>query len=490
MSQPSRSPLRGRPTPRRSALAALIAATALGVPTVPALAAEAEQVNRGDGIAGAFPIESSQTSFPVISNDGTTAYFVLATAEGGWAKAIGLYRRDLVANTTTAIAAGGDIQITSLSADGRYLGFTTAKGLVGSDANKARDLYGYDATTKTFNLVSRADGVNGAPLGLTSGGYITRDGKSALLGTKSGIARRDLATGKTTKVADGKLAGYPSAIEVRSDRSASVDGKVYALENAIVSPRGIDTLPGTGTGAYPVVSPSGRWVFATRYASAESGVTQATTLLDTSNGATKVLDLPALYGESATVQGFASADTALVSRTLATRTEILEVSLVGAPVKAIATFPRNPSSWLLNDTGKFLGTGGAGIASVISADGVSIPGGADLPSPGGQFAVFTGCRASGWPLAVPARPTSITAYSKSVAGSPYPALSSLAVKIVNKNGAVLANGTLEQADPVRADLPVGGHPYKVTATTKYADGRSATESWSLAAPSASCSILF
>lgn len=478
-------------TPRVCSAVALATAAAVAATATPALASQVEQVNRADGVAGAFPIEASQTSVPVISADGATAYFVLQTAEGSWSKATGLYRRDLITNTTTAIAAGGDIQITSLSADGRYVGFTTTKGLVGSDGNKSRDLYGYDATTKKFNLVSRADGVNGAPLGLTSGGFITRDGKAALLGTKSGIVRRDLASGKTTRIGDGKLTGYPFAVEARSDRSASADGKVYALENAIVSPRGVEPLPGTGgTGAIPLVSPTGRWVIATRYvaASTEVGVAQQTTLLDTISGATKPLDLPALYGEAAAVQGFTASDTALVARRTATSTEILEVSLTGAPAKTVATFPRTLSSYLLNDTGKFLGLGGSGIASLVSGDGVPIPGGADLPSPAGQFSVWTGCRATVFPLAVPARPTSITASSRSAAGSLYPALSALTVKIVNKSGKVLADGTLENVDPVRADLPPGGHPYTVTATTKYADGRSATESWTLAAPSQSCFI--
>lgn len=489
MSRMSRSRLWGRPTPRCVSVATPFAVAALVAAAPPAFGAQAEQVNRADGIAGAYPIESSETSWPVISADGATAYFVLHAAEGGWSKATGLYRRDVATNTTTAIAAGGDIQITSLSADGRYVGFTTAKGLVGSDGNRTRDLYGYDATTKKFNLVSRANGVNGAPLGLTSGAFITRDGKSALLGTKSGVLRRDLATGTTTRVGNGKLTGYPFAVEARSDRSASVDGKVYALENAIVSPRGIDALPGSGgTGAIPLVSPSGRWAIATRSVAASSGTgtSRQTTLLDTSNGASTVLDLRAEYGETATVQAFTPSDTALVSRRTETGTEILEVSLTGAPARTVATFPKTPVGWLLNDTGKFLGTGGAGVASLISADDVAIPGGADLPSPGAQLSVWTGCRATVFPLSVPARPTSITATSKSVEGSPYPTLGSLTVRIVNRSGKVLADGTLENVAPVTANLPSSGHPYKVTATTKYLDGRSATESWTLAAPSQSC----
>lgn len=481
---------RARTRRSRLTLAAAAFAAASTATASPAFAAEVEQVNRADGAAGAFPIEASTTSAPIVTADGTTAYFVLATAEGGWAKATGLYRRDIVTNTTTPIAAGGDIQVTSLSDDGRYVGFTTAKGLVGSDGNKTRDLYGYDATTKKFNLVSRADGVNGAPLGLTSGAYITRDGKSALLGTKSGVLRRDLATGRTTRIGDGKLAGWPSAVEDHSDRSASVDGKVYALENAIVSPRGVDPLPGGQASAFPVVSPSGRWVVATRYEQDGSGVGQKTTLLDTSNGARTPYDLQALFGAGATVAGFTAADNALVSRQTSTRLEVLEVSLTGAPAKLVAAFPKTNRYSMLNATGKFLSTGGSGAAWLYSADGAPMPGGADLPSPGTRFSVITGCRASVWPFAVPARQTNITAYSKSDAAFPLPALSGLTVKIVNRSGKVLADGTLENADPVSADLPSSGHPYKVTATTKYADGRSATESWTLAAPSQSCSYPF
>src|SRR5690349_21588381 len=104
--------------PVRRAFAHLVAAASAAVliTAAPAGAVEFEQVNRGDGVAGASPIEYTQMGSNIVSPDGATVYFVLEYAEGAWSKAPGLYRRDVATNRTTLIAAGGDVRITSLSA--------------------------------------------------------------------------------------------------------------------------------------------------------------------------------------------------------------------------------------------------------------------------------------------------------------------------------------------------------------------------------------
>lgn len=479
-------PLRGR-SRLRFAAAAAIATSAVAASAMPALAAESELVSRGDGVAGAFPIEPFRLGNAVVTADGTTAYFVLAEADGGWAKSTGLYRRDVVTNRTTLIASGGDIRITSLADNGRYLGFSTAKGLVGSDTNKTIDLYGYDATAKRYNLVSRTDGANGKPLGVTGGAYITRDAKSALIGTKSGIMRRDLATGRTTKIGDGTLAGNPYAYLARKDDTASADGKVYWAGDKIVSPRATYTLAG-GADASPIVSPSGRWVGNATYdASGPEGKT-SWTVLDTTTGVTTPVDVAALFGADARPVGFTAAETVLLRRTAGAKVEIVEASLTGATPKVIATYPKDklPESLAVTPSGKFAFSGD-GAVFLYAADGVSIPGGADLSSPATSMRVFPGCRASGWPFYTPAEDSTLSTYAGFGPGIvPGATLSTLRVRVVNRSGAVIADRTAPASEPFTVRFPSAGHPYKVTGTTTYSDGRSATETWSIAAPAPIC----
>lgn len=500
MSKVKRSPLRGRPqsrhsagsqggrrsAPVRPAVAAVAALAAAGATAAPAFAFEAELVSRGDGVAGAYPIERAQTGNSVVTADGSTVYFVLQEADGGWAKSLGLYRRDVATNRTTLIVGGAGINITSLSSDGRYVGFTSPIGHVGSDTNKTIDLYGYDATTKKYNLVSRVDGVNGKPAGVTSGAYITLDGKSALFGTKSGVAKRDLATGKTTKIADGKLAGGDYAYYGRRDGSASADGKTYWVDGKIVSPRGTYALPG-GVNAWPGVSPSGRWVVSSVWDNSGTEPKLTTTVLDTTNGATQTVDLVALFGAEATVVGFTPSDTGLVTRPAGSKLEVLEVNLAAGTAKVVASYPKDLLTYnVLSATGKYALSAFGSAVYLFATDGTSIPGGVDLPSPGVSLNVYAGCRASGWPFYLPAQPSTLAA--RLGGGIPTSGPTSLTVKVVNRAGAVVVDRTLTDSTLASIELAPAGFPFKVTATNTYADGRRATESWSLAAPGPVCSI--
>ena len=460
-------------------LAAVLSGAALAAS--PALAIQVEQVSRADGAAGASPIESYSAP-SLVTDDGTTAYFGFEQQWGTWATATGLWRRDIVTNKTTQIVGGGQQGFAGLSTDGKVLGLWTNKRLVAADKNSSYDIYSYIAATGKIDLVSRWDGLTAAASGLTGTGFITADGKSALYTTSAGIARRVLATGKTVKVGDGNL-NYGSW-------SASADGSVFSTqESKLVTPTGVVDIAIPDTyGSTAVVSPNGRYAVVTSTRASDGGLVGF--WIDTTTGAKTTFD-PASLGDQVRILGFTPDNRALIARSVGSSGNSFETIAITLPTAASvrqATYAA-PIYALQNvaTTGKFATLSGNGPSYIAAPDGATLPGGADLPSPGIYSVVYPGCRATGWPFYLPAQPSNLTGSSVGLAY--LPTLTQLDLRLTT------AGGTLIQATTVVPGgtgtwptLPAGGG-FKLSATAKYKDGRSNSETWTIPSPKDTCSII-
>jgi Tol biopolymer transport system component len=149
----------------------------------------------------------------------------------------GIFRRDLASGATDIVAGGDaytntvtaaqDARLPSISADGRYVSFTTATALdPADDTNTAADVYlrDMDDPSGAYTLVSARDGsaagldyTNAAGAGSAAGrtaisadgrrvAFVTQDGSDlAGQGTPAGqVAVRDLDTRRTTLVSSAR----------------------------------------------------------------------------------------------------------------------------------------------------------------------------------------------------------------------------------------------------------------------------------------------
>lgn len=429
----------------------------------PASAAWPEQLNRADGASGAFPLEKSQSGIGAISNDGRIAYYQFSTNRGPWTSARGVYRRDIDTNKTTPVATG-DAVLTGVSSDGAVASFLTAAKLDPADTNGRPDLYGFIGATGKTVLLSRYDGASGAAIGVTSGAYITRGGRYALFGTSIGIGKRDLTTGKTIKVADGALTA--------GNRSASADGTVFVNADKIVTPTGSVSLPGD---AYfgAIVSSSGS--FATYTAGANvKRVNVATGAVTTHTADTPFYGAQDIADDGNTAKLFvdipvagARADYALVTLNLATG----------------ATTPTGLKASGGNRLDAISANAKFGVFSTSASDGSShrvlwataaagsaLPGSADdLPSPHAYVDLTPACRNGSFG---PTYSPGSVAVNDWRAGVPKP----VSVKV----DLYTAGGTYVQSiesGTAKTSANTGTTGYKTVTTVKFADGRTATESW-------------
>lgn len=242
------------------ALAALAASAALASPAS-AADLQVEQINRATGTAGAFGLTAAMPSTRVggITSDGRRAYFHYRSPMfGGGAEFAldanpgeGLWMRDLARNRTTRIA-GGEGLFTGLDRTEHLLSFVTTEALSPADTNTLPDLYAFEPTTGLKILVSRQTGFRGAATGLTSFGTVTRGSRIAIFGTAGGVFRRDLLTGRTTRVASGSFLGAleqdqnTPVVQVTADQFASADGRVIVTADGIRTPSGTTPLPRNG----------------------------------------------------------------------------------------------------------------------------------------------------------------------------------------------------------------------------------------------------
>jgi len=129
----------------------------------------------------------------------------------------------------------------SLSADGRYIAFTTSGPLVPDDTSSADDVYVYDRGTRTvarMSVTSSGTPANGASRNArisSNGRYVVFESTSSTLvpGDTNGttdVFRHDRQTGETVRVSlasDGSQANGPS-----TDPRISDDGSVIAFASA------------------------------------------------------------------------------------------------------------------------------------------------------------------------------------------------------------------------------------------------------------------
>lgn len=249
---------------RRPAPLLLTAATAAGLaftaPPATAAPPDVEQVNRATGVAGAFGLTNGRvpTKIGPVSDDGRYVFFgvggdfpgantdLLRDAIPGQ----GLWARDIVRNTTTKLTGDSTALFTGMDRTSHLVSFVTAEPLAGAaDTNGAPDLYAYEPLTGLKVLISRR-GAAGKAVGLTSYGTITRGSTVAIYGTAEGVIRRELLSGRTSKLGDGDflaplpaIGEYPVVVQL-TDQFVSNDGRVYVSSTRVEAGAKSRPLPG------------------------------------------------------------------------------------------------------------------------------------------------------------------------------------------------------------------------------------------------------
>ena len=174
-----------------------------------------------------------------------------------------VFVRDLGTGTTrraSAPATGGEADWfsfdPSISADGRYVGFTSAAtNLVPGDTNGTDDVFVHDTVTGAVEVVSVA--VDGTPAGDSAGVRLSADGRYAAFGTLAALSGddtnglpdvyvRDLVTGSTRLVS--AAAGGGAADGVSLMPSISGDGALVAYETDATN-----VVAGDGNGVADIV---------------------------------------------------------------------------------------------------------------------------------------------------------------------------------------------------------------------------------------------
>ena len=165
-----------------------------------------------------------------------------------------VYVRDMQANTTTLVsrasgasgAKGNGVSFPgSLSADGRFVAFTSsATNLSSDDGDTTSDVFVRDLQTNTTTLVSRAGGADGAKgNGYSTGAKLSRDGRFMAFSSEASNLSpddgdsstdafvRDLQTNTTTLVSRAVGASGAKANGEAWAQSISGDGRFVALES-------------------------------------------------------------------------------------------------------------------------------------------------------------------------------------------------------------------------------------------------------------------
>ncbi|MGX6448622.1 hypothetical protein ACVU7I_11225, partial [Patulibacter sp. S7RM1-6] len=230
--------------PARAAAAAVVLAAAAGLAATPAAAADRTTiVSRGDaGLAARSPFGNGDSSYAAMSGDGRYVAFLSKATNlvaGTPADPPNLvYVRDtetgkVVRASTKCPASGACVASTTasstvrISADGRYVAFRTADGLVPEDTDGANDLYRYDVRTGTNELITDGgvDDLAGAGANLALSG----DGERVVYArgpvgdeTAAHLVVRDLDDPDATpRVIDVTPDGTPSA-EAASGNSVAL----------------------------------------------------------------------------------------------------------------------------------------------------------------------------------------------------------------------------------------------------------------------------
>ena len=243
---------------------------------------------------------------PALSADGRYVTFTsAATSLGGFA--IGtIYRRDRTTGTTIAVSrsTAGDLatnasDTSSVSGDGSVVGFTSsATNLVplDRDRNAADDVFDRVIATNTTELVSRHGAFQGN--GETHGISMSLDGRYVAFASSSS----DLVPNDTNQASD---------VFVRD----TLTGAVQLVSESVV--RG----PGSGTSDEPSISSDGRFVAFTSFAedliSTDRNAREDVFLRDLANDSTRLISLSptGMAGNFGSFQPTVSADGSVVAFT-------------------------------------------------------------------------------------------------------------------------------------------------------------------------------
>ena len=203
----------------------------------------------------------AQASQPSISADGSVVAFtyqppskattVVSTAVLAWDRATGTTQ--VVSKNIRGSAAYGSRE-PSVSADGRYVAYTSDNNLIVSgDGNGSSDVFRYDRQTGTTVLVSV--GVGGNAAGTSDSPSISDDGNVVAFVSQAGdvivpentgqgrqVFVRDIAAGTTERISKATDGG-PADSEA-SGPSISGDGRWVAFESAATN-----LVPGDGNNA-------------------------------------------------------------------------------------------------------------------------------------------------------------------------------------------------------------------------------------------------
>ncbi|MGZ4201460.1 MAG: TolB family protein [Thermoleophilaceae bacterium] len=159
---------------------------------------------------------------------------------------IALRRLDTSSTTTVSRPQGGapffnqgdEAFGSSVSADGRYVAFTSASRGLGVPGTVGRAIFVRDTVTGAVALVSRQDGPNGAPIGpLPFNPKISADGRRVAFevtspegdGGDSPIYLRDIVAGRTYRIDSADGANGPPGDGASFDPSISDDGSRVAF---------------------------------------------------------------------------------------------------------------------------------------------------------------------------------------------------------------------------------------------------------------------
>jgi len=213
-------------------------------------------VSRATGVTGDGG--DGESSAPAVSADGRHVAFASFADDlsGDDAPATSdIFVRDLQSGTTTLVSrgsgpagAGGDLGsfAPSISADGRYVAFTSLATNLSGDDLAGFDVFVRDLVSGTTVLVSRADGLAGAPgAGASTSASISADGRRVAFASgaanlsdddidavTSRVLVRDLDAGSTVLVSRATgTAGAPAGAPALAP-AISADGRHVAFESA------------------------------------------------------------------------------------------------------------------------------------------------------------------------------------------------------------------------------------------------------------------
>lgn len=242
---------------RRFAAGGLLAVAVLGACTTPpgeggtASTTSAPQPARTERVSvasdgsqgnGSSAGATAQPTAPAISADGRyVAFTSTSTNFAGDGNSRDVFLRDRTAGTTTLVSSGVGAQYPAISDDGRYVGFTTsASTLVAGDTNAVTDVFVWDRTDGTTQRVSVAsDGAQASgSSGNVSAPSLSSDGRY--------IAFRSDATNLVPDDTNGR-----GDVFVR-DRIANVTTRVSVFSDG--------TQSETGSSDWPSISDDGRYV--------------------------------------------------------------------------------------------------------------------------------------------------------------------------------------------------------------------------------------